>query len=107
MRIYDPECYVITMRTYMALVDVVDAEVQNAQELATVWGDLRHDIEDVGGELHDAYAILGEHDFLVLFEAPERDQALQVSLLIERRGLDMQTMEIIPVDRFGELVSDM
>lgn len=95
------------MHTYMALVDVVDAEVQNAQVLASVWGDLRNDVRELGGEMRDAYAILGEHDFLVLFDAPDRERALQISLVIERRGLDMQTMEIIPVDRFGELVNDL
>ncbi|WP_254537047.1 GYD domain-containing protein [Halomarina litorea] len=95
------------MHTYMALVDVVDAEVQNAQVLASVWGDLRNDVQELGGEMRDAYAILGEHDFLVLFDAPDRDRALQISLVIERRGLDMQTMEIVPVERFGELVNDL
>ena len=95
------------MSTYMALVDVVDAQVQNAQELASTWGDIRNDIADVGGEMRDAYAILGEHDFLVLFDAPDRDHALQISLIVERRGLDMQTMEILPVDHFGELVNDI
>ncbi|PSP99783.1 gyd domain protein [Halobacteriales archaeon QS_5_70_17] len=95
------------MRSYMALVDVVDAEVQNAQELASIWGGLRHEISDVGGEMRDAYAILGEHDYLLIFEAPDRDTALQISLVVERRGLDMQTMELIPVERFGELVEDI
>lgn len=91
----------------MALVDVVDAEVQNAQELASIWGELRNEIGERGGELRDAYAILGEHDYLLIFDAPDRDVALQISLVVERRGLDMQTMELIPVDRFGELVEDI
>jgi len=95
------------MRSYMALVDVVDAEVQNAQELARIWGGLRNEIGERGVELRDAYAILGEHDYLLIFEAPDRDVALQISLVVERRGLDMQTMELIPVDRFGELVEDI
>jgi len=95
------------MRSYMALVDVVDAEVQNAQELARIWGGLRNEIGERGGELRDAYAILGEHDYLLIFDAPDRDVALQISLVVERHGLDMQTMELIPVDRFGELVEDI
>ncbi|MFC6836730.1 GYD domain-containing protein [Halomarina ordinaria] len=93
------------MGTYMALVDVRDT-VQNVQKLASVWGDVRNEIHDLDGELLDAYAVLGEHDYLVLFEAPNREQALKMSLVVERRGLDMQTMEIIPVERFGELVED-
>lgn len=95
------------MGTYMALVDVVEARVQNAQELASVWGDLRNDIDEVGGELNDAYAMLGDHDYLVLFDAPDHQTALQISLIVERRGLDMHTHELLPVEEFGSLVQDI
>ncbi|WP_053947278.1 GYD domain-containing protein [Halolamina sediminis] len=95
------------MGTYMALVDVTDETVQNVQDLATVWADLTGDIETLGGELVDAYAILGEHDYLVIFEADGRDEAFQTSVSIERYGLDTQTMELIPVDDLGELVQDI
>jgi uncharacterized protein with GYD domain len=91
----------------MALVDVTDETVQNVQDLATVWGGLTGDIEALGGELIDAYAILGEHDYIVIFEADGRDKAFQTSVSIERYGLDTQTMEIIPVDDLGELVQDI
>ena len=94
------------MGTYVALVEVRESDVQNAQDLATVWSEIRDDVSDVGGELIDAYAILGEHDFLVLFEADGAEQAMQISIGIERYGLDTQTMEAIPVDRMGELVDD-
>lgn len=95
------------MGTYMALVDVVEARVQNAQELASIWGDLRNDIADVGGEMQDAYAILGDHDYLILFEAPDHQTALQISIVVERRGLDMHTHELLPVEEFGSLVQDI
>lgn len=95
------------MGTYMAMVDVRDENVQNVQELASMWGDLQTDIDEFGGELKDAYAVLGEHDFLVIFEATGRDGAFKTSLSIERYGLDTQTMEIIPVDEMGQLVEDI
>lgn len=93
------------MGTYTALIEVKESHVQNAQELAAVWGDIRSDLDAIG-ELKEAYAILGEHDFLVLFEAQDRGEALQMSLSMERYGLDTQTMELIPIDQFGELVED-
>lgn len=95
------------MGTYMALVDVSDENVQNVQELASIWGDLQTDIAEFGGELKDAYAILGEHDYLVIFEATDRDGAFKTSISIERYGLDTQTMEIIPVEEMGQLVEDI
>ena len=94
------------MGTYVALVEVREEQAQNAQDLATIWGEIREDVSDVGGELIDAYAVLGEHDFLVLFEADGPEQAMQVSIGVERYGLDTQTMEVIPVERMGELVED-
>ena len=94
------------MGTYVALIEVREEQVQNAQDLATVWGEIREDVSDVGGELVDAYAVLGEHDFLVLFEADGVEQAMQISIGVERYGLDTQTMEVIPVERMGELVED-
>ncbi|RRJ33129.1 GYD domain-containing protein [Halocatena pleomorpha] len=95
------------MGVYMSLVTVNEARIQNVQSLATVWGDLRTEINDHGGHLLESYAILGEYDFLVLFEADDRNQAFRISLIIERRGLDMQTMEIVPTDEFGQLVEDI
>ena len=95
------------MGTYMALVDVSDENVQNVQELASMWGDLNGDIEQYGGKLIDAYAVLGEHDYLVIFEADGRDGAFKTSVSIERYGLDTQTMEIIPVEEMGALVEDI
>ncbi|MFD1512706.1 GYD domain-containing protein [Halomarina rubra] len=95
------------MGSYMALVDVVESRVQNAQELASIWGDLRNDIDDVGGEMKDSYAILGDHDFLILFEAPDHQTALQIAIVVERRGLDMHTHELLPTEEFGELVQDV
>ena len=95
------------MGTYMSLAKVNEARIQNVQKLATVWGNLRNEIDEHGAEMIDAYAILGEYDFLVLFETEDRDHAFQTALVIERHGIDMQTMEIIPTDQFGRLVEDV
>ncbi|WP_330630271.1 GYD domain-containing protein [Halocatena halophila] len=95
------------MGVYMALVTVNEARIQNVQELTTIWADLRAEIAENGGTVTESYAILGEYDFLVLFEARDRNHAFQVALLIERRGLDVQTMEIVPVAEFGQLVDDI
>lgn len=95
------------MGTYMALVDVRECAPSNAQELAAAWGELNHEIEELDANLLDAWAVLGERDFMVLFEADDREHALKISLLVERRGLDMQTMELIPVERFGAIVDDI
>lgn len=96
-----------TMPTYAAQVDVHESQIQNAQDLASLWGDVRTDLEDLGVELEEAYAVLGDFDFLVILEAEDRDQAFQAAVAAERYGMELQTMEITPVEDFGELVADI
>lgn len=95
------------MVTYAALIDVREGEVENLQRLATVWTDIQAEVEELEGELLDAWALLGRHDYLVLLELPGRGAALQAALTVERHGLDMETLGAIPVEDLGGLVEDL
>lgn len=94
------------MPKYASLV-TADRDVQNAQELASIWGEIKMELEEHGSELDDSYAILGEHDFLVIFDAPDRDGAYKSALTLRRHGLSSQTMEIIDTDDFGQIVDEV
>ena len=94
------------MPTYASLVDV-QKDFQNSQELTSIWGDIRADLQTYDASLKDTYAILGEYDFLVILEAPDRDAAYQAALSLEGHGLDSQTMEIIPTDELAHVVDDV
>ena len=96
------------MPTYTSLVNV-DRDFQNVQELASIWGELRTDIEQLqlNVELIDTYAVLGDYDFIVIFEAADRDAAFQLALALQGRGFDMQTMEVVSTDHFATLVEDV
>jgi len=93
------------MPKYASLVDV-RTDFQNAQELTSVWGDIRMDLEDQNAELEHTYAILGEYDFLVVMQAPDRDAAYQAGVALERHGLSAQTMEIMPTEELAQVVND-
>lgn len=95
------------MQTWIALVDVNEPEIQNVQELASVWGAVRQDVDGQGGELRDAYALLGSRDFLVVFEVDTREAAFKISVGMERYGLDVETMAGIPVEELGHLVDEI
>jgi uncharacterized protein with GYD domain len=95
------------MPKYASLINVSDREFQNAQELATLWGEISPEIEEHGGELLESYATLGAYDFIVIFEIDGQDDAFQVALSIERHGLDTQTMAIEDTENFAELVDDI
>ncbi|WP_439025497.1 GYD domain-containing protein [Haloarchaeobius sp. DT45] len=95
------------MGMYTSLVRVRDREINNVQELASLWGEIHSEVDAFDATLEDTYAVLGNYDFIVIFEAADRDEAFKVALAMERHGLDMQTMEVIPTDDFAELVTDM
>lgn len=91
---------------FVTMVEVTE-NVQNAQELASVWGTIRQECAEADIEVLDAYAVLGEIDFLVLYDAPSREEAYKASLIIGRHGFDTRTMAITPTDRFADLVDDI
>jgi uncharacterized protein with GYD domain len=92
---------------FVALVDVNDANVQNIQEMAAVWGEIRREFEEIGAVVEDAYAVLGEFDFVVVFEGADTETAFKTDVILERHGLDVQTMPVTDTDAFAELVKDV
>ena len=94
------------MPTYAAFANVKTGEFQNAQELASIWGDLRQDLQTRDCQLRDAYVLLGERDVLLLFDADTREAALEASIAAERYGIELQTMEAMHVDELGKLVEE-
>ncbi|WP_408957301.1 GYD domain-containing protein [Natrinema sp. 74] len=95
------------MPTYVTLVDLDDRDVQNAQELASIWGEIKTEFEQHNADLIDSYAALGQHDFLILFEAGDREAAFKSALTLRRHGLEGETMEIVDTDDFSELVDEV
>ena len=61
--------------TFLTLVTVDDVDVQNVQELTRVWGQICEKFHGLDATLEDTYAVLGEIDFAVIFEAPSTDVA--------------------------------
>ncbi|WP_049997886.1 GYD domain-containing protein [Halococcus sediminicola] len=94
------------MQTWLSLVEADGTEFQDLQELASLWGDISLELEEIDAEIKDTYALLGRYDFLLVFEAPDRDSVFELSLAAERHGLDMSTMEGVPIEHFGSLVKE-
>lgn len=95
------------MPTYMILADVHEEQFQNPQELVSVWGDIRNDVAELGGDLRESYAAMGDHDFVILYDVADAESALQVALAVERYGIDATSMRLFPVDRLGDVVEDV
>ena len=95
------------MGTYASFIDVDDRTVQNAQELASIWGEVRTELEGHEVELLDSYAILGANDFLVIFDAPDREAAFKAALTLHRHGLECETVPLVDTDDFSHLVDEI
>ena len=95
------------MSTYLVLADVDPDAFQNAQELASIWGEIEAEIEQQGGEPGVSYAVAGEYDFLLTYDAEDTETAMKIAVAIERHGLDTQTMPAVPVERLGDVVDDV
>ncbi len=54
------------------------------------------------------YAILGEYDFIDIYEAPDPETAAKVSIISQANGaIQAHSMLAIPYKRFIELVNEM
>lgn len=95
------------MPTYVAHATVEGREFQNVQELASIWGEIRGDLEEFDVEILDTYAVLGSYDFLVLYESPDRNTAFRTAITVESHGLDLETVEAAPTEDFADLVEDI
>lgn len=93
--------------TFVAQVDVVEQNVQNAQELASVWGQIRGELDEIGVDVKASYAVLGDVDFVVVYEAPDMETAFKASLTVERHGMDVETLQATPTDHFAQLVEEI
>ena len=63
-------------------------------------------LKKLGGELKGAYALLGEHDIVVIVELPGMEQAMKYSLALARQtGISITTAPAIPVEQFDKLAA--
>lgn len=92
--------------TFVTLGTIDEGVVQNAQELASIVGDVRSDVEALGGDVRETYCLLGQYDYVLVYDAPSEGVAVQIAITLEEYGLDVETMQAVHVDRLGEIVTD-
>jgi uncharacterized protein with GYD domain len=63
-------------------------------------------ISDCGGELKDAYALLGETDIIAIVEFPSIEMALKASVELGRHfGITFKTAPAVSMDAFDKLIA--
>ena len=98
------------MQTFVLMTKLapdVSKEMRNRAELGRAWLDRVHKkCPDVKFIAH--YALLGQYDFLDIYEAPDDETAAKVSLISQMHGaLKAESWGAIPYKRFIELTRDL
>jgi uncharacterized protein with GYD domain len=65
-------------------------------------------VEDLGGKIKAIYALLGEHDLVIIVELPRMAEAMRASVALKRlTDVSFYTTAAMPVEEFDELVGEM
>ncbi len=82
-------------------------KMKSRAEIGNVWlQQVREKCPDVKFVAH--YALLGQYDFMDIYEAPDPETAAKVSMISQANGaLQAESLSAIPYKRFLELVNEI
>ena len=64
-------------------------------------------VKKLGGELKSGYALLGEHDLVLIVELPGISEAMKCSLALSRQsGIAFTTAPAVPVEQFDRFSAE-
>jgi len=98
------------MQTYVLLTKLspdVTRQMKDRAKIGRTWMDqVREKCPEVKFVAH--YALLGQYDFLDIYEAPDEEVAAKVSMISQANGaLHAQSLIAIPYKRFVELTQEI
>ncbi|MBW6461167.1 MAG: GYD domain-containing protein [Bacteroidales bacterium] len=98
------------MQTYILLTKLspdVTRNMKDREKIGKTWIDqVREKCPQVKFTAH--YALLGQYDFLDIYEAPDEETAAKVSMISQLNGaMQAQSLIAIPYKRFVELTQEI
>ncbi len=98
------------MQTYILLTKLspdLSKQMKDRQEMGRDWLEqVKDKCPEVKFLAH--YALLGQFDFLDIYEAPDEDTAAMVSLISQANGASQaQSLPAIPYKRYLKLIKDL
>jgi uncharacterized protein with GYD domain len=93
------------MQTFIMTGKYSSNALKNAS--ATRTRKAEHLIGRYRGKVRAMYAVLGEHDLVVIVDLPGIEEAVKVSTgLMELTGISFNTIPAIPVSEFDKLIQE-
>ena len=98
------------MQTYILMTKLapeMSKQMKNRARLGREWLEqVREKCPEVKFLAH--YAILGNHDFIDIYEAPNEETAMKVSMISQANGaFHAESLSAIPYKRFLELTKEL
>jgi uncharacterized protein with GYD domain len=67
-------------------------------------GKARQLVEELGGRVKEIYALLGEHDVLIIAELPNMAEAMRASIALKKlTDITFFTVAAMPIEEFDKL----
>jgi uncharacterized protein with GYD domain len=65
-------------------------------------------IEKHGGQLTAGYALLGDHDLVLIVDFPNTEQAMKTSVVLSKMlGIGFSTSPAVSIETFDKLIEDI
>ncbi len=89
------------MSTYILLSELTDEGAATIKKRPERIKEVNEEIEKLGAEVKEQFAVLGPYDFVNIVEAPDEETISRVSVELGSRGtVKIQTLTAIPIDDF-------
>lgn len=98
------------MQTYILLTKLSPEVTRNMKDRANIGRSWMDQVKEKCPEVKfiSHYALLGQYDFLDIYEAPDEETAAKVSMISQVNGaLSAQSLIAIPYKRFLELTGEI
>ena len=96
------------MQTYIVLAKLTEQGIQNIKVAPQRIEQSAKDIEAMGGKLVGFYTVMGEYDYVAIFEAPS-DEVIMTFLMKVGSGGSVRTMTLraFTKDELAEIVKKL
>jgi uncharacterized protein with GYD domain len=89
--------------TYILLSSLNPGGLETLKERPDRLKEVNQEIERMGANIKEQYAVLGPFDFVTILEAPDNATVSKISVFMGARGtVRIQTLPAIQVDQFIE-----
>ena len=96
------------MPTYVMLAAWTDQGARSISDSPRRLDTLKKTLTDMGGRFVSFYMTMGEHDMVIIFEAPDDAVAARFALMLGQLGnLRTQTLKAFPEQAYREIIATL